>query len=68
LCVFVDFYKRPNPGEENLKQLATQGMEINHLHASLYPEYFTEYNFEAIRGSFEKLVQSDSSIFLHLED
>lgn len=48
--------------------IARLNKPIHELHASLYPEYFTEYNFEAIRDSFEKLVQGDSSIFLLLED
>jgi ribosomal protein S18 acetylase RimI-like enzyme len=48
--------------------IARLNKPIHELHASLYPQYFTEYNFEAIRDSFEKLVQTDSFIFLLLED
>jgi hypothetical protein len=40
--------------------IARLNKPIHELHASLYPQYFTEYNFEAIRDSFEKLVQTDS--------
>jgi diamine N-acetyltransferase len=41
---------------------------IHELHVSLYPQYFTEYNYEAIRDSFKKLVQNEDCIFLQLED
>ncbi|MBB6732698.1 GNAT family N-acetyltransferase [Cohnella zeiphila] len=41
---------------------------IHELHVSLYPQYFTEYNYEAIRDSFESLVKNDLFIFLLLED
>jgi len=48
--------------------IAQLNKPIHELHASLYPQYFTEYNFEAIRASFEKLVKDNSFIFLLLED
>ncbi|GMA64177.1 GNAT family N-acetyltransferase [Alicyclobacillus fastidiosus] len=48
--------------------IARLNKPIHELHVSLYPQYFTEYNFEAIRDSFKELVKNDSFIFLLLED
>ncbi|WP_129583629.1 hypothetical protein [Alicyclobacillus tolerans] len=41
---------------------------IHELHAFMYPQYFREYHFEAIRDSFKKLVKDNSFVFLLLED
>ncbi|GMA64325.1 hypothetical protein GCM10025859_47650 [Alicyclobacillus fastidiosus] len=46
--------------------IARLNKPIHDLHVSLYPQHFTDYNFEAIRDSFEKLVKSEAFIFLLL--
>ena len=48
--------------------IARLNKPIHELHASMYPQYFREYDFEAIRDSFEKLVKDNSFVFLLLED
>lgn len=48
--------------------LARLNKPIHDLHVSLYPEYFMEYNFEAMRDSFKQWVTNESFVFLLLED
>ncbi|QSO48547.1 GNAT family N-acetyltransferase [Alicyclobacillus mengziensis] len=48
--------------------IARLNKPIHELHASMYPQYFREYDFEAIRDSFEKLVKDNSFVFLLLQD
>ena len=47
--------------------IARLNKPILELHASLYPQYFTEYNFEATRDSFKQWVANENFIFLLLE-
>ncbi len=39
--------------------LASLNKPIHELHVSLYPEHFTEYNFETIRDSFKQAVTKE---------
>ena len=48
--------------------IARLNKPILELHASLYPQHFTEYNFEATQDSFKQWVTNDNFIFLLLED
>ncbi|MFB5192156.1 GNAT family N-acetyltransferase [Alicyclobacillus fastidiosus] len=48
--------------------IAQLNQPIHELHVALYPQYFTEYTFEAIRDAFQELVQNESFVFLLLED
>lgn len=41
---------------------------VQDLHTSLYPTYFQEYDFEAIREKFKAIVSDDRFIFLVIED
>ncbi|MDQ0218779.1 GNAT family N-acetyltransferase [Peribacillus cavernae] len=41
---------------------------VHDLHTTLYPKYFTEYNFEDMKEMFKHLVDDDNFIFLVLED
>ncbi|MEH6994313.1 hypothetical protein V7075_16625 [Neobacillus drentensis] len=47
--------------------IARLNKPILELHASLYPQYFTEYNFEATRDSFKGGVISPilANVYLH---
>jgi len=48
--------------------IARLNKAIHELHVSLYPQYFTEYNFEAIRDLLKQLVTNENFIFLLVED
>lgn len=52
----------------DVELLAHLNKPVHDLHVSLYPEYFVEYNFEAIRDSFKQCVTNENFIFLVLED
>lgn len=41
---------------------------VQELHASLYPEQFKAFDFEAVRAFFEKAIDQPRSVFLLLED
>jgi len=55
-------------GTTDFELIARLNKPIHDLHVSLYPEYFTEYNFEAIRDSFKRWMTNENFIFLLLED
>lgn len=48
--------------------LAKLNKPIHDLHVSLYPEHFTEYNFDAIRDTFRQSVTKENFVFLLIED
>lgn len=41
---------------------------VHDLHYSLYPHYFKEYNYKAIKEEFKKLIEKKQFVFLLLED
>ncbi len=63
-------------GEEKMQISRTKDFEsvaelnryVHELHANLYPEYFKEYDFEAIKTFFQKKMDNEEFIFLLLKD
>jgi diamine N-acetyltransferase len=41
---------------------------VHDLHYSLYPHYFKEYNYKAIKEEFKKLIEKKQFVFLLVED
>ncbi|TKH09109.1 GNAT family N-acetyltransferase, partial [Peribacillus simplex] len=41
---------------------------VHNLHAKLYPKYFKEYNYSAMKESFKSLVENNSFVFLVLKE
>jgi diamine N-acetyltransferase len=41
---------------------------VHELHATLYPDYFKDYDFLVLRESFKQLMSNEAYIFLVLED
>jgi len=48
--------------------LARLNKPVHELHVSLYPEHFTEYNFEAIRDLFKQWITKENFVFFLMED
>jgi diamine N-acetyltransferase len=61
---------------ENMKITQTTDYEIiaklnksvHDLHSKLYPKYFKQYDYEAIKKFFKSIIHNDSFIFLLVED
>ncbi|MFH5184838.1 hypothetical protein ACHHV8_20535 [Paenibacillus sp. TAB 01] len=47
--------------------LARLNKPVHELHVSLYPEHFTEYNFEAIRDLFKQWITKENFVFFLME-
>lgn len=42
--------------------------EIQELHRQIYPEYFKEYSFEAVRQFFKQVMMQDTNLFYVVRD
>ncbi|WP_284638273.1 GNAT family N-acetyltransferase [Paenibacillus silviterrae] len=52
----------------NFELIATLNQPAHELHVSLYPDYFKQYDFEAMREFFKKAVTNEKFVFLLIED
>lgn len=48
--------------------VAKLNKHVHILHANLYPQYFTPYNYEEIKETFRNIIQIPNYMFLLLED
>lgn len=48
--------------------IAKLNRNVHNLHAKLYPKYFKEYNYNAMKETFKNLVKNDNFVFLVLKD
>ncbi|MFJ9385256.1 GNAT family N-acetyltransferase [Peribacillus sp. NPDC101481] len=48
--------------------IAKLNRNAHDLHAKLYPKYFKEYNYSAMKESFKSLVENNSFVFLVLKE
>lgn len=48
--------------------IAKLNKPVHDLHYSLYPSYFNEYNYKAIKEEFKKLIEKKQFVFLLVED
>ncbi|PEZ76433.1 MULTISPECIES: GNAT family N-acetyltransferase [Bacillaceae] len=48
--------------------IAKLNQNVHNLHAKLYPRYFKEYNYCAMKETFKSLVKNNSFVFLVLID
>lgn len=48
--------------------IAKLNRNVHNLHAKLYPKYFKEYNYNAMKETFKNLVENDNFVFLVLKD
>lgn len=42
--------------------------EVQELHRQMYPEYFKEYNFEAVKQFFKQIMTKDTNFFYVVRD
>ncbi|MGG2065324.1 GNAT family N-acetyltransferase [Bacillus sp. S14(2024)] len=52
----------------NYEIIAKLNEPVQNLHASLYPEYFHPYRYDAVKDFFQNMIDSPSFIFLLLEE
>jgi ribosomal protein S18 acetylase RimI-like enzyme len=52
----------------NYEIIARLNRHVHELHTKLYPKYFKEYNFEAIKEFFKGIISHPQHLFLLLED
>ncbi|MFJ7930612.1 GNAT family N-acetyltransferase [Peribacillus sp. NPDC096448] len=48
--------------------IAKLNRNVHNLHAKLYPKYFKEYNYNAMKETFKSLVKNNSFVFLVIKD
>ncbi|KIL45266.1 GNAT family N-acetyltransferase [Jeotgalibacillus soli] len=48
--------------------IARLNKPVQDLHSKLYPEYFSEYNYDAMKEFFKSLINEQRFIFLIIED
>lgn len=48
--------------------IAKLNRNVHNLHAKLYPKYFKEYNYNAMKETFKNLVGNNNFVFLVLKD
>lgn len=48
--------------------IAKLNRNVHNLHAKLYPKYFKEYDYSAMKETFKNLVENNSFVFLVLKE
>lgn len=51
----------------NYETIARLNKHVHDLHVKLYPEHFTEYNYEAMKAFFKSIINNNHFVFLLLE-
>jgi diamine N-acetyltransferase len=52
----------------NADIIAKLNRSVHDLHVQWYPQYFKEYDYEAVKAFFQSFINKDNFIFLLLED
>jgi diamine N-acetyltransferase len=48
--------------------VANLNKSVHELHSNLYPDFFTQYDFNAMQETFKQVMNNESFIFLLVED